>query len=521
MAKVLSIEIGSAYTKIVEMDYQSKKPKVYRCLEIKTPEGAVSDGYLDEEKLPALQEAIKEVLKTNKIRTKRVLFTVFSGRIINREIVLPGVKPHQINAVIESNITDYFPIELTDYKIAHILMKTFREGENVGKHKVLVLAAEKTLLASYEKLADGIGLHLVDIDYAGNSMLQAVKHSVGAEPSMIVKLEAENAIISIVQQGNLILQRNVNQPRDVKEDILLGEKLESLINTMLRVIDFYHSGEEKNEIEQIYLIGTNIREESIVEQIEQQTGITTRTLDVVRGVSLGRNASEAAICLYAAAIGSGMESVGFDNEKEKERNETNYVNASVLMIILCILLIAAVLMMAFIPYNMAALDQKRLEEKEQRFAQAKIVHDQYQGMKNLYDQIDYGNQLTQNSNDGILEFFAELEQKLPSDVEVSEFTSDESQCVITMRVADKETAAGVIDNLRTFESLSDVVVENITEESTLESDNKTLNSDNTTVVFTVTCTYVVAEITPPVASTTETSDTDVTVSTDAGQTLEE
>lgn len=517
MAKVLCMEIGAVYTKIVEMDYQAKKPKVYRCLEVKTPEGAVKDGYLADDRLPALQETIKEALTANKIRTKRILFTIFSGRIINREILLPGVKPHQINAVIESNITEYFPIELSEYKISHMLIRTIREGENAGKHKVLVLAAEKALLAAYERLADNLGLHLVDIDYSGNGMLQAVKHNVGSEAAMIVKMEAENAIITIAQQGNLILQRNVNYARGRMGDVEISreEMLESLINTMLRVMDFYNSGEEKSEIEQIYVVGTSIRDDGIVEQIEEHTGISTRTLDVVRGVVVGRNIGDVAFCQYAAAIGSGMESVGFDNEKEKERNETNYVNASVLMIILCLVLAVTVLILALVPYNMAVLKQKDLADREQKYAEAKDVHDRYLGTKDLYDQIDYGNQLTQNSNDGILAFFEELEQKLPSDVEVSEFTSNDTQCVITLRVADKETAAGVINNMRGFESLSEVVVESMTEESTLESDKKELNSDNTTVIFTMTCTYLLPEITQPVPSVSS------EVSTDAAQTVEE
>ena len=47
MAKVLSVEIGMSNTRIVEMDYQTKKPRVYRCIEVPTPQGAVRDGYLD------------------------------------------------------------------------------------------------------------------------------------------------------------------------------------------------------------------------------------------------------------------------------------------------------------------------------------------------------------------------------------------------------------------------------------------------------------------------------------------
>ena len=78
MARVLSIEVGHSTTKIVEMDYQSKKPKVYKCIEMDTPAGAVDDGYLRATAREELADAIRDTLKANKVHTKRVLFTVFS-----------------------------------------------------------------------------------------------------------------------------------------------------------------------------------------------------------------------------------------------------------------------------------------------------------------------------------------------------------------------------------------------------------------------------------------------------------
>ena len=44
--RVLSIEIGNSFTKICEIDYKVKKPKVYKVLTVETPEGVVVDGML-------------------------------------------------------------------------------------------------------------------------------------------------------------------------------------------------------------------------------------------------------------------------------------------------------------------------------------------------------------------------------------------------------------------------------------------------------------------------------------------
>ena len=509
MAKVLCVEIGVSVTKIAEMDYMVKRPKVYQCIEVKTPEGAIKDGYLNLGKIEALKEAIKNVLTEKKIRTKRVLFTVFSGKIISREIVLPGVKTHQIGAVIEANISEYFPIELDDYKVSHFHITTIREGENAGKHKVLVIAIEKELLDAYDKLATELGLRIVDIDYAGNSIVQAAKHSAGAGAIMVVKMEEENAIITILQQGTFILQRNINHTlgRREEEQISKEEALESLINTMTRVADFYVSHDENNKLEQIYVMGECSRDQYVIDTITEHMQLPCRVLDQVRGVNVHRNAEDAPMNLFAAAIGSGISSVGFANEKEKERHETNYVSACLLMIVFFVVLIIAVLSIALIPYNAAVLEEKALKKKEETYAPAKVVYEQYESTKALYTQVEYGHLLTEHSNDSILNFLEELEKQLPADVEMTEFASDDEMCVMTMRVADKETAAGVINKLRDFVSVERVTVESVTEEGAEESKAANLKEADTTIYFTISCYY--NDITPaaPVAAQTATGET--------------
>lgn len=508
MAKVLSIEVGFSTTKIVEMDYQKKKPKVYRCVDTKTPEGAVRDGYLNPVKMEALKEQIRDALRDNKIRTKRVIFTIFSSKIISREITVSAVKEHQIGAFIESNVSEYFPIELDDYKIAHFLIQTYRDGDNAGKHRVLVMAAEKALISGYERLAESAGLLIADIDYIGNSVIQATKLNAGAEAIMAVKVEDENALVTILRQGTMMMQRMVNYQVGYMDDDILPEKEECykiLTGTVTRLIDFYASNNDDSRVSQIYIIGDGSRDWSITDTMTEQTGIPCRFLENVRTTTITRRADNNMINVYAAAIGAGVSSVGFDAEKEKERHETNYVSACVLVILLFIVLIASILSMALVPYNTALGEQRSLERQQQQLEPARVVHDQYLGLVDFIEQLRYGNRLTEHFNDGIVSFFEELEEKLPSEVEVVDFSSDDEACVMTIRVGDKETAAGIIKMLREFESLESVTVESLIEEvteDTLEDIMRetALGNEVKTINFTVTCTYRTEALMPPVPS---------------------
>ena len=108
-SKVLSIEVGQATTKVVEMDYKSKSPKIYNMFTVETPADVVQDGVVSRSE--EFIVAIKGELRRRKIKTTSVVFTVSSGRIANREARIPLCKPKQIMAIVTANAFDYLSEE--------------------------------------------------------------------------------------------------------------------------------------------------------------------------------------------------------------------------------------------------------------------------------------------------------------------------------------------------------------------------------------------------------------------------
>lgn len=77
----------------------------------------------------------------------------------------------------------------------------------------------------------------------------------------------------------------------------------------------------------------------------------------------------------------------------------------------------------------------------------------------------------ENPNDNILNFFAEMEQTLPSNSTITRFSSSSDIVSMTIRVADEATAAALINEIRNFDSLYTVSVSELAEnwyEPTLE-----------------------------------------------------
>ena len=542
MAKVVSIEVGYSFIKICEMDYKAKTPRVYRFAMVPTPLNVIEDGYL--KKSAGLRTAIKEALYRNKIKTKRAIFTVASSKIINREVMLPPVKPNMMESMIKANLNDYFPIDLSNHEISHVVLETIKDGENAGKSRVLLVAAEKTLVASYEALAASCGLILVDLDYVGNSIYQAVKKEASKTATMILKIEESQTIITVVKDKNMMLQRSVNygideaihevaanSAFDVIEDMDAWELMKSqscikvaldndtqimepdlqqdddmemaqarinvtrtlapLINSVSRVVDFYNS-RNPERIEQAYIMGMGGDMSNLFKLLTNELGIPTKVFRKLEGIVWHPSVGEGDLFNYVACIGASMAPVRFINseKQQKQKKESNNGSLTALVGVFFVVASAALGANGYMTYQEAKEEQKRLQGLESTYIPAEQIYQKYNAMNTLYESVLAGHLMTNRPNDNILNFISELEEKLPADVSVMEFSSNDDYAVLLIQAADKDTAAGIIQTLRDFVSLQYVAVDSIqeVEEEIGEAEDEEAEVRRY-VEFTITCTY--------------------------------
>lgn len=503
MARVLCVEVGYTTIKLCEMEDKAKNPKVYQCIELPTPQGGVLDGYLLGDKVEEIKQSIQNALKEYRIRTKKVIFSVYSSKIITREVMLPPVKKNQIQNVIMTNISEYFPIEPYDYVITYSVITPCTEGVSGDHHKVLVIAAEKFLLRGYERLAELCGLHMVNIDYTGNAVYQAVKVSSMGQTQMLVKVEPEGALVSIIKDGNFVLQRAIpygmGNIADTEQE--MKSVLEPLIGTLLRIIDFYTAREENEGIAYIHIMGKCAEYDVVTKRIGAETGLECRRLNTLADIRLQPAAEDAKLFQFVACIGASYAPVGM-LENNSDKQETDYFHVSVLLLVFFMVSAGALCALSILPYQEQQMRQQELKRLEETYLVAKPIYEKCMALTELHKHIDYGYKRTEHANDGLLDFLEELEEKLPSDVSVEEFHSDDEQATITMTVADKETAAGVIEKLRAFDSLMSVRVTDIVENAAGEMVDTTgkLEVRPTTVSFTVYGIYYPAELEAPLSA---------------------
>ena len=539
--RVLSIEIGNSFTKICEMDYKVKKPKVYKVLTVETPEGIVVDGMLQ----PTQEYAdhLVNALGTNGIRTKKVLFTISSTRVASREVQIPNVKANKIEALVKTNASDYFPVDLTQYEIGHYLAGGLAEN---GKLRVMALAVPKALLNSYYQLAQMCGWEIECFDYSSNSLYQILRDEKSEKVTMVIKIDENSTIVTVLSAGKVLLQRtvaygvqdaidtmiasgaySVNDPMSAVERFQKktclnrvlhpGDKvweenagrwededagnvevtaarqkitasLEPLIVGVSRVIDFYDSRNSENPIEKSYVTGLggsfSGMSKLFTNCLERKVH-TLSEMDDKIGMSKAIRSTRPAA--YISCLGAVLAPVGLiDKSTQKSKgltvvSGTNYTFVSVAVLVLGVILSIAMAATSVTRYLGNVAQNAVLQARVEELQPARAVYNEYLTAAAQYDKYKYLYEYTENPNENLVDFINELEQILPSSFYTNSFSSDLDGISMSVTVEGKEAAARTILNIRNMKSISDVQISNIT-----DSKNELGES---AVTFSITGTY--------------------------------
>lgn len=538
-SKVLSIEVGANVTRICLTDYKVKNPKVYKYTKVATPEGVFTDGEITvtEELVSLLKSAISE----NKMNCKQVVFPITSSRIASREITIPLVKEKKINAMVHANASDYFPIDLSQYELGHILLGTDYAN---NLYRLQVLAAPQSLLENYKQLAGALGMQMVAADYSGNSIYQMVKGECREGVKMVVKADENSSIVTVIKNESIVLQRTVPygvddavqtildnrafgvssydealklairktcmkltiNARDVietedtedddaallsaKEDV--ASSLEMLINGVARIMDYYTSRNNGETVDKIFITGIGSDFSGLSKLMTNELGVKTVGLKHLEGQTLEKSFKDGMFGEYIACVGAVIAPVGLVGtekggkaEGKKGSGGNDFTAVAYLLLIggtfIAIVLIAVSILNLTAEKTRYNRDVQRLND----LAEIRAIYDKYSATQVAYDQVEQLYAITENHNEELLAFISEMEEKMPTNIRVQTFSAALDNVTMNIEVNNKEEMANAVQKLRNFDTLANVTVMGVTDELDEEGGR--------TVTFTVSCIYKTME----------------------------
>ena len=532
MARFLSIEAESTQIRVGEVEISGRKGRMLQCFCVPVPQGSVEDGQIRDTK--GLGELLRQQLNERGIRTKKAWFVTGSTRIASREVQFPLVKKSRIQSIIEANATDYFPIDVTKYVMSYIILgitgEKGKKGEEAEQKKVadqerqyrlMVYASPKAISTAYYEFAQSAGLTLSGITYTGNTVYQTVQEEYTSGAHILIKVELENTGISIIRDGKLSFQRNINygmesavetirsfpqfgdrlevqdalqllsekkwiypsldgqigeEPDTVKSEVT--ESLRYLVGNISRIMDYYISRNGDVNFESIVLCGMGGQVQGLAELLTQELGQKVELLTKITRYSVPDTNKHEGLFLYIAVmdpVKSGLNLMEKTGRKQKEVKET----LSGAWVVFGVGALAAVALAAA-GVGARIYQTHEQERLNQRIAEEQSIEDVYAAYNNAKSQYDNFQSMyayTNTPNEGLEAFIQEMEEKMPSSITVETFSSTGSQVSFSMRVASKSEAANTLIQLRTFDSLSSVTTTGIDE------------GEDGTVTMSVTCTY--------------------------------
>lgn len=234
MAKtVVSIEVGAAQTRLAVLEMGKSKQKIKNAVIFTTPDGAIEDGYIRDTGLFADQLSIE--MRNAGITIKDLVFTISSNKVISREVVVTAPKEKLVKNIVRAEMHEYFPMDISEYLVAYSIIG---HDEDTDEFRLIVYAAPENLIRCYYSLASEMRCSIEAIDIAGNSMYQWLKRSSLQDVSLVMQINENASVLTILDKGELGVQRTVGYGSCTMADALVDTHAYDDINNQARALEF-------------------------------------------------------------------------------------------------------------------------------------------------------------------------------------------------------------------------------------------------------------------------------------------
>lgn len=552
--KVLSIEMGNALTKVIETEIGTKSPRVYNSFVVTTPEGMLKDGIVDAD--DEFVNTFLRMLTVKRIKTRKAVFTISSSKIATREARIPYCKEGKIKDLVRANLSDYFPIDGSQYMFSHSVIgveyeskdddnkiedkaeeskqpltkkeqveaelasgtakvsgKNAKRGKAIG-YKLLLLAAPRQLIQSYDKLAQSIGLQIVSIDYNGNSIYQAAKDECRDGVQLIVKVDEKATLLMVLEDGATTLNRTIPygvdeaikglmktdifgdtkdyekavnvaraknvlmpsfdecDPDDSKEEFAVRSELtltlRSLAGGIIRVIDYYNANHNQRPVEKMLITGLGADFTGLDVLLTSEIGLKIRDITRVAGMDIDRIFRGSTYSEFVGCIGAVLAPIDFypESAEEETRGKEKGVDAMMvawLIFAACIVVGVALVVLAILPYKDAEEKNKKYKDTIEKLQPAYDKFLEYKELENDVAYVESLDKATINRNEDFVEFLEALENNMPQTFMVNGISATSGSVTVDATVGSKEEVAAAIYSMKQIDGFVSVETTSVSE----------------------------------------------------------
>jgi type IV pilus assembly protein PilM len=202
----IAIDIGSSYIKLVQLKGSAPNFHLKKFGMVPLPpevivEGAVMDA-------GRVTDAIKELLKTHKVKTKDAVVSVSGSSVIIKRITVSDMTDEELAESIKWEAEQYIPFAIDDVNID---FQKLGPAATEGQAEVLLVAVKKDKINDYLNLAKEAGLDpvVMDVDAFALGNMYELNYESEAGTTALLNIGASVMNINIIKDGQVTFTRDV------------------------------------------------------------------------------------------------------------------------------------------------------------------------------------------------------------------------------------------------------------------------------------------------------------------------
>jgi type IV pilus assembly protein PilM len=339
---VVGLDIGTTAVRAAEVSVRRSPMVLERFGQVALPAGAVVDGEVADP--DAVAAAVKELWRQAKFRSKRVTMGVANQRVVVRLVDLPWMEPDELRRSLRFQVQEYIPIPVDDAELDFNVLDELDGPDGQRSMRVLLVAAQKDMIAGHLQAGLRAGLDPVGIDLTPFALLRSlvpegsaqfaeagealidigarvtniVVHEAGVPRFVRILLMGGQDITEALRQGLALDQEDAERAKlevangaseDPAVNRIVEQKVASFVEEVRGSLDFYRAQADAVPVERVLVSGGGSRLWPLAERLHSALRLPVevgRTLESVRPGRVGLPEEQLAELEPVAAIPVGL-----------------------------------------------------------------------------------------------------------------------------------------------------------------------------------------------------------------------
>ncbi|MQB01718.1 MAG: type IV pilus assembly protein PilM [Actinobacteria bacterium] len=303
MAQAVGLDIGTSAVRAAQISMgRGGSASLTSFGQVALPAGAVVDGEIRDQ--GAVSDAVAQLWKRVKIRSKRAVVGVANQRVVVRQVDLPYLEEKEFRNSLQFQVADHIPMPAESAELDYQILDDYTTQAGDHMMRVLLIAAATEMIDTFVSTLGTAGIEVTGIDLTPFAVARAVSPAArgevgiaGAEAIVDVGAGVTNIIIHHNGEAKFVrilliggdeitnaladgLRVSYEEAEAMKLDLgrgvgsaeaqrLLAQRVDALVNEIRGSLDYYISQEESEAVTSIILTGGGSLTPGLIPQLEQ------------------------------------------------------------------------------------------------------------------------------------------------------------------------------------------------------------------------------------------------------------